>query len=544
MAMAKRFVQNNNRNAICYYRYSSDAQRDASIEQQQKAAHDYAKTHNMNIIKEYADHAMSGSRDDRPEFQLMLSEVKRLRPAYLILWKTDRLSRDKIDAVIAKKQLRDAGCDVVYVAEAMPEDEAERVLLESIQEGLAQHFLIQHTKNVTRGMKYNAENCLYNGHVMLGYKGKPEQRYEIDEKTAPIVKMIYRKYADGVPMKQIVDELSAAGIKSVKGNDFTINSLRHILSNRAYVGEYHWGEYMIAGGMPQIIENELFDAVQKKKALNKHGGNRKVKEKHPEQVKKQPEEYWLTDYIHCGICGGRMHGISGTSKQGRLYYYYACGNHRKHKCEMKNINKTKLENVVLYLLSELIRDSALRILIAERCYIYYLEQNSDGGAYLESIKVRIADVDKKLNNIMKAIEAGIFNDTTAQRMKELELEKQLLVDEKNVEECRQKYEIKLEDIVKYLDALIDNIDETITKHKLLEILVKKIYLYKDKVIVSFNYTEDSREISFEEFGEFITNREKIEAMMGEHALVMDSAKERMLASLIGGDDGEDCDFFA
>lgn len=542
MAMAKRFVQNNNRNAICYYRYSSDAQRDASIEQQQKAAHDYAKAHNMNIIKEYADHAMSGSRDDRPEFQLMLSEVKRLRPAYLILWKTDRLSRDKIDAVIAKKQLRDAGCDVVYVAEAMPEDEAERVLLESIQEGLAQHFLIQHTKNVTRGMRYNAENCLYNGRVLLGYKGKPDCKYEIDEKTAPIVKMIYRKYADGVPMKQIANDLSDAGIKTVKGKDFTINSLRYILSNRAYIGEYHWGEYRIQDGMPRIIEDELFEAVQEKMALNKHGGNRSAKEKHPEKVEKKPEEYWLTDYITCGHCGERMHGLSGTSKQGRLHYYYACGNHRKHKCEMKNIRKDKLENVVLFILSELIRDSALRILIAERCYKYYIEQNSDGGAYLESIKVRIADVDKKLNNFLKAIEAGIFNDTTAQRMKELELEKQLLIDEKNAEECRKKYEIKLEDIVKYLDSLIDNMNETTTKHKLLEILVNKIYIYGDKVVVSFHYTEDNREISFDEFEIFIANREKIETMMNEHELKMDSAKAKMLASLID-DDGEGFDFF-
>ncbi|MBQ8262342.1 MAG: recombinase family protein [Lachnospiraceae bacterium] len=542
MAMAKRFVQNNNRNAICYYRYSSDAQREASIEEQRDEAHRYAKAHGMNIIKEYSDKAMSGTREDRPQFQLMLYEVKKLRPAYLILWKTDRLSRDKIDSVIAKKHLREAGCEIVYVAESMPEDEADRVLLESLYEGLAQHYVIQHKRNVTRGMKYNAENCLYNGHVTLGYKGKPEQRYEIDEQTAPVVKMIYRKYADGVPMKQIVDDLNKAGIKSVKGNDFTINSLRHILSNKAYIGEYHWGEYVIQDGMPRIIEDELFDAVQEKMALNKHGGNRKVKEKHPEELKKQPEEYWLTDYITCGHCGERMHGLSGTSKQGRLHYYYACGNHRKHKCEMKNINKAKLENVVLYMLSELIQDGALRILIAERCYKYYIEQNSDGGAYLESIIVRIADVDKKLNNIMKAIEAGIFNDTTAQRMKELELEKQLLVDEKNAEECRQKYEIKLEDIVKYLDSLIDNMDETITKHKLLEILVNKIYIYKDKVVVSFNYSEDNRIISFDEFGVFISNREKIETMMDEHELKMDSAKAKMLASLID-DDGEGFDFF-
>ena len=107
MGAVTRFVQNPGSNAICYYRYSSDAQRDVSIVQQKDAAHEYAEHHGYHIIKEYDDPAYSGTRDDRPAFQLMLYEVEKLRPAYLILWKTDRLSRDRIDAVMAKKRLRE-----------------------------------------------------------------------------------------------------------------------------------------------------------------------------------------------------------------------------------------------------------------------------------------------------------------------------------------------------------------------------------------------------------------------------------------------------
>lgn len=77
--------------------YSSDAQRDVSIVQQKDAAHEYAKAHGYHIVKEYEDHAYSGTRDDRPGFQLMLYEVEKLRPAYLLLWKTDRLSRDRME---------------------------------------------------------------------------------------------------------------------------------------------------------------------------------------------------------------------------------------------------------------------------------------------------------------------------------------------------------------------------------------------------------------------------------------------------------------
>ncbi len=102
MGAAKRFNQNPGRSAICYYRYSSDSQRDASIEQQQEEAVKYAEAHGLRIIKEYADRAISGTRDDRAEYNLMLYEAEILRPAYLILWKTDRLSRDRYDSPVAK----------------------------------------------------------------------------------------------------------------------------------------------------------------------------------------------------------------------------------------------------------------------------------------------------------------------------------------------------------------------------------------------------------------------------------------------------------
>ena len=75
MAKQKKFVQNNNNLAIAYYRYSSHAQNEASIAQQREAAEKYAEAHGFTIMKEYADEALPGTSDDRPKFQLMLTEV-------------------------------------------------------------------------------------------------------------------------------------------------------------------------------------------------------------------------------------------------------------------------------------------------------------------------------------------------------------------------------------------------------------------------------------------------------------------------------------
>lgn len=541
MGAVTRFVQNPGSNAICYYRYSSDAQRDVSIVQQKDAAHEYAEHHGYHIIKEYDDPAYSGTRDDRPAFQLMLYEVEKLRPAYLILWKTDRLSRDRIDAVMAKKRLRECGVKIVYVAESIPDDdEATQILMESIYEAMAASFIVSHRKNVVRGMTYNAENAFYNGVKMLGYVGEVDHKYEIDQATAPTVRRIFKEYTEGVPMQKICDSLNNAGQKTVRGNRFTVNSLRNILVNRAYIGEYKFGKTLIPDGMPRLIDDETFQKAQAKLEANKRGGKGAIKKLHPEI---EIEDYWLTGKICCGLCGGTMQGVSGTSRSGNLYYYYSCINYRKHTCTLKYQRKELMEKIVLYILDDLINDPALRIIIAEKCYAYHQAQNDDNGAYEASIRAQLKDVEGKLNNLVKAIEAGIFNSTTAERMNVLENQKSMLNDALLAEQNRKKCDLTLNTIVKFLSSLVGDINNPDTRRRLLEFFIDKIYVYPDKMVLTFYYTDDRRELPFEETVRLIDNRKKIVDMMNSprpEGVVPSCALEMPL----NDDDGEENpDFF-
>ena len=541
MGAATRFIQNPGNNAICYYRYSSDAQRDVSIVQQKDAAHEYAEHHGYHIIKEYDDPAYSGTRDDRPAFQLMLYEVEKLRPAYLILWKTDRLSRDRIDAVMAKKRLRECGVKIVYVAESIPDDdEATQILMESIYEAMAASFIVSHRKNVVRGMTYNAENAFYNGVKMLGYVGEVDHKYEIDQATAPTVRRIFKEYTEGVPMQKICDSLNNAGQKTVRGNRFTVNSLRNILVNRAYIGEYKFGKTLIPDGMPRLIDDETFQKAQAKLEANKRGGKGAIKKLHPEI---EIEDYWLTGKICCGLCGGTMQGVSGTSRSGSLYYYYSCINYRKHTCTLKYQRKELMEKIVLYILDDLINDPALRIMIAEKCYAYHQAQNDDNGAYEASIRAQLKDVEGKLNNLVKAIEAGIFNSTTAERMNVLENQKSMLNDALLAEQNRKKCDLTLNTIVKFLSSLVGDINNPDTRHRLLDFFVDKIYVYPDKMVLTFYYTDDRRELPFEETVRLIDNRQKILDIMNSprpEGVVPSCALEMPL----NDDDGEENpDFF-
>ena len=80
--------------------------------------HKYANEHCYVVIKEYADYAMSGRSDDRPPFNLMLKEIKEMKPAAVIVWKSNRLSRDLVASIMTKREIRDVVCKLEYVAEA------------------------------------------------------------------------------------------------------------------------------------------------------------------------------------------------------------------------------------------------------------------------------------------------------------------------------------------------------------------------------------------------------------------------------------------
>lgn len=247
----KKPMRNDNNLAIAYYRYSSDSQNEASIEQQRQAAQKWAADHGLTIVREYEDPTISGTTAERPGYQRMLAELTKVRPSTIILWKSDRLGRDRYELAFARKTIRDAGCRIRYVAEAIPDDDSpEAALMESFLDGMADYYSKQLARNIRRDVRYNAEHCLSNGHRIFGYKTDEHKRYVIDEETAPFVQRMFNQYADGKPLQEIANDLNEQGVRSVRGGRLSVNSLRRILKNDRYVGVYRCGDVVIEGGMP------------------------------------------------------------------------------------------------------------------------------------------------------------------------------------------------------------------------------------------------------------------------------------------------------
>ncbi|MCD2492476.1 recombinase family protein [Lacrimispora sp. NSJ-141] len=244
MAKSKKFVQNDNNLAIAYYRFSSHSQNDASIDQQRELAHEWADKHGLRIVREYEDAAISGTTENRPGFQQMLSEVAKIRPSTLIMWKTDRLGRDK------------------YVL------------------AMAEFYGQQLAQNIRRGMDYNANRALYNGHKVFGYGvDKATKRYVVDEATAPFAQRMFAEYAAGKAMQEICDELNAQGLRTTRGKEFGVKTMNKMLQNRAYIGEYHHGDIVVPDGMPALVDVATFEKVQRRFVENKRLGSQRAHRK-------------------------------------------------------------------------------------------------------------------------------------------------------------------------------------------------------------------------------------------------------------------------
>ena len=141
--------------AVIYARYSSDNQREESIEGQIRDCRAYAEYNGIDIVGEYIDRAFSAKTDDRPDFQWMIKDSYKYAFDCIIVWKLDKISRNRCDSAHYKALLRKNGVKVISVKESIAED-SEGIFLESVLEGLAEYYSAELAEKETSGVKENA----------------------------------------------------------------------------------------------------------------------------------------------------------------------------------------------------------------------------------------------------------------------------------------------------------------------------------------------------------------------------------------------------
>ncbi len=470
--------------AVIYARYSSDNQTEASIEGQLRECMEFAEHSGIEVIKSYIDRALSAKTDNRPEFQKMIKDSYKHAFDCIIVWKLDRFSRNRYDSAYYKALLRKNSVKVVSAKEAIAEG-SEGILLEAVLEGYAEFYSAELSEKVVRGMTENVLKGISNGgQITFGYKVNADRKFEPHETFAPILQDIFTMYADGKTIKYIVDYLEEKKIRSYRGGKINGTAVQRMLSNRRYLGEYKFRDVMIPNCIPQLISEDLFERVQQRLEKNKRAPARH----------KAEDEYLLTLKLFCGKCGTHMIGESGRGTS-KVYRYYKCANTKKvHICDKKPVRKEWIEDLVVEKAMEILHDDKFVDYLTERIYILQGEENPR----IPRLKEQLADTEKRIENIMKAIEQGIITDTTKDRLAQLESKKKeveiTLLQEKIKKPFLTKEQIKF-GIEKFRNLDITTLEG---KRRLIDGFVNSIYLFDDKITITFNFKDGTQTVFLSE----------------------------------------------
>lgn len=453
--------------AVLYARYSSDKQREASIDDQLRVCRDYCKSEGIEVVREYTDYALSGKTDQRPQFRQMIANAP--ESDYVVVYMFDRFSRDRYDSATYKKSLRECGVRVVSATEKV-EDTPEGGLQEGLLEILSEYYVADLARKVRRGMEGNALKAKDNGYKIFGYRTDPDtRRYVIDDAEAAAVRSIFSRYIGGDSIYNIASTMAAEGWTTATGTPVDYNWVWRVLTRRAYTGLYSWGGIEVEGGMPVIIDDETFA----KAAAT------------PKRKPREGEEwaaYRLSGKLYCGICGEPMHGYGGTGKSGRRYYYYGCK--EKNGCKRRGVRRELVEDALADAVLDITADETRMRMVARRIVEAYERQN-DTQAQIEACEEQIAALEKEQHNLTKAVIKGFVNDEMVARNEEIKERLRNLHSRRGIL-MSEAVGFTEDEIVEFLAHGFDRSDEDF----IFKSFTNRVYLFEDSMLAVFNFRDE------------------------------------------------------
>ena len=435
-----------------YARYSSDQQRDASIEDQFRVCRERAEREGWKIVGTYKDSAISGdSVILRPGVQALLEDARRGAFEIVVAEALDRVSRDQADVATLYKHLRFAGVMIVTLSEG--EINELHVGLKGTMNAL---FLKDLAAKTHRGLRGRVEAGKSGGGICYGYDvvklhddagERIRGEREINETQAEVVRRIFREFAAGTSPRAIARRLNEDDIPGASGKLWTDSVLRGhakrgtgLLNNELYIGRLVWNrlrfmknpdtgkrvsrinppEEWIVTEVPElrIVDDELWQAAKARQG--------EISEKYATAIaatraaqanylnSTHRPRYLLSGLLECGVCGGSY------SKRGQDRY--GCSNHvMSGSCSnSKGIRRVEIEERVMAGL----REKLMAPEAAAEAMKAYAEEtnrlNRERRASGATDRKELADIEKKIATMLDVIEDGGYARGMMDRMRELE----------------------------------------------------------------------------------------------------------------------------
>lgn len=347
-------------NAAIYCRVSTDTQaiKGYSLGEQNLICSQYIMEKGYTFVT-HVHEDISGTTYERPEMDKLLKLARSRAIDVVVVQELDRFSRGLAPMVILEHQLKQHNVRVEYVLNQF-EDSPTGDFMKTIAAGISELERQKILERMARGKngKARAGKIVQSPNTPYGYD-YVENAYSINEAEANVVRQIYQWYVkEQLGYVQIANRLTAEGVptKSIHRKKasgiWNMSTIRNILSNRIYIGEYVWGKSQIIVPVPPITDLSVFEAAQAQKLRNSRFSRRNAK-----------TAYLLTGMLFCKTCGERFYGL--TKNKGSNVRYYRCGSqvpdHKPYpgwqsSCVKQYVKADAIEEVVWQAVKEVLLD--------------------------------------------------------------------------------------------------------------------------------------------------------------------------------------------
>ena len=400
------------RRCAVYARFSSDLQRDSSIEDQIRKCKEFAKRKGWTVVESfiYCDKAVSGgSMYGRDALQRLMADAK-IRPSLfdcVLIDDTSRFARDVEDSLRNIRTLKFYEVDVVSVSQGIDTADKSSKTSWVFSAMMDEQYVDGLRDKVHRGQEGRVLQGMNPGGRCYGYRNVPIEdptrkakygrqavlsvRQEINEAEAAVVRRIFQMYADGIGLATIATSLNAEGVLSPvptqgRPQQWSRYTIYAMLRNEKYHGVVVWNRTQkgrdpetrrkVSKKRPEsewrridvsklrIVPEELWTAVQKRNADTKKTG---IARMGGLCRTRKSRSYLFSGLLGCGVCNQSVVIVSGGGKRG--YVKYGCHSH-KHRgtCDSNlTIRRERLEDQLLAVIEQRILKPEIIDYVIRRC---------------------------------------------------------------------------------------------------------------------------------------------------------------------------------
>ena len=512
-----------------YCRVSTEEQSENgySIDEQERLLEEWCKKMGYVIYKCYSDRGISGKNiKDRPALKELLSDAKAGKFDMVISWKINRVSRKLEDVLKIVNLLEKNNITFKSYSEPFETDTPAGRMQFQMMALIGEFERGTIAQNVKMGMIAKAKSGNWCGGRVLGYdlvpNNSPEEekkgknKLKINEKEAEIVRFIFNEYSKGKGYKAITNQINKLGYKTKKGNDFSVGSIRDILTNPVYIGEIrynvrqNWSEkrrrninpnpIRVKGKHEAIIDRELWDKVQL--ILESKKGK-------PSRI--YDGEYPLTGILRCPKCGAGMviSRTTNTLADGtkKRIAYYCCGNWKNKGTSVCNSNTIRVDKANEYVfkkIEELVSNEAVIKAVVKNINKERKDKVKPAKRLLGDIDKELEKLDKRKRKIFEAYEDDILTkaefqirkDELNEKIRILEEEKKPLLNTISEEVSEEiPYEF-IKDILMNFSKILNSSVSREQQKKLLHMIISEITMNESREIESIKLNINDKLVEY------------------------------------------------